>query len=446
MEYGGGVGECPHAGVEPLYPVPHLSRKRYISKIKVPIDYRPGRTSYCHKENMEYKICYPVPKLRCLGTPISQTAVNVSSAHQDRDLEYFIQLQIDQLAFHPQIQWAAAVYQDPQIPRQRQAIEGSHPALTPSEKTLTYLQSERWLTCLPEVLELESICSELIEPGFYYMPFGNQNQPMQYLLIFTPEPLSLSCRRFINRTAMGVRSYLDLRQQNWQHRQRIQALEEIVQRIGHQLRHPLALISLYSKNLKRFLSPGKLREQVSVICKTTDGLNQSLTEIMQCASSRQLQLSTQDLRILVLKTLDEFQGWIKEKDLRIQFCKRPLKLNLDPLQIKEVLGNLLSNAIYFSPPGTTIFIDWKALQGNVMLTFRDEGPGLSSEDLQKLFEPFYTRRKDGTGLGLAIAHKIVLDHGGQLSAQNSPDKGAEFSMTLPRFMASTHHNEENPAC
>jgi signal transduction histidine kinase len=395
---------------------------------------------------MESKVRHPVPKLRLLKPQTSNTVAISLAAAQVQNLEHFIQLQIDQLACSPYIQWVAIVYQDPQIPEQRQALEASQTAFTPSEETLTHLQAERWLINVPAVMELVPIISDGIESGFYYIPLGDQSQPGQYLLTFIQEPLSYPCRQAINRTAMGVREYLNLHQKNWQHCQHIQALEEIVQRVGHQLRHPLALISLYGKNLKCLLSPGKMQEQVSVICKTTDCLNQNLTEMMQCASSKKLQVSSQDLCSIVLKTLDDFQGWIWEKQLRIQSCDRTLHLNLDPLQIKQALSNLLSNAIYFSPQGATIFIDWKTFQGNVLLTLRDEGPGLSSEDLQKLFKPFYTRRKNGTGLGLAIARKVVLEHGGKLSARNAPEKGAEFSILLPRFMASMHCQEENTAC
>jgi signal transduction histidine kinase len=265
----------------------------------------------------------------------------------------------------------------------------------------------------------------------------------QYLLILLKEPMSRPCRCFIKQTAASIGEYLDLYQQNWQHHQQVKLLEDIVQRVGHQLRHPLALIRLYGHNLKQLASQGNMQEQVSVICETTDCLTQNLTEILQCAGSNRLQFSSHDLCTLVHKTLAEFQGWIREKQIRIHVCDRPLSLKLDPLQIKQALSNLLSNAIHFSPEGAAIFIDWKAVQGNVSLTLRDEGPGLSSEDLQKLFKPFYTRRADGTGLGLAIAQKVILDHGGKLSARNAPQKGAEFSITLPRFMASMHCPEEH---
>ncbi|RCJ40124.1 hypothetical protein A6770_38115 [Nostoc minutum NIES-26] len=360
-------------------------------------------------------------------------------------LKHFLQLQIDQLASQPQIQWTRVVYQDPQMSTQ-QVLEASQMPFNYATQTLAYLQTEAWLTGVSSALALKPIDSETIEKGFYYCHFGKSSQPNQYLLLFAKGPLSHTHRQFIKRTAASISEYLDEYQQNWQHRQKIQILEHFVQQVGHQLRHPLGLINLYAHNLSRLLPTSKEQEQASVICKTAQGLNQTLTEIVQCASSNKLQIVPQDICSLVHETVEEFQGWICEKDLQVCCTDRSLTLKVDPLQIKQAIANLLSNAIHFSPQGATIFIDWQEQQGDVLLTLRDEGPGLSSEDLQKLFKPFYTRRSEGTGLGLSIAQKIVLDHGGKLWASNAPKKGAEFFISLPRLISSINLSEDNAAC
>lgn len=360
-------------------------------------------------------------------------------------LKHFLQLQIDQLVAQPQIQWTRVVYQDPQMSSQ-QVLEASQMPSTFAKETLAYLQNEAWLTSVSSALALKPIDSETIEKGFYYCHFGELSQPNQYLLLFANGPLSHTHRQFIKRTVASIGEYLNEHQQNWQHRQKIQILEHLIQRVGHQLRHPLGLINLYAHNLSRLLPTSKEQEQASVICQTARGLNQTLTEIMQSASSKKLQIVPQDLRSLVYKTLEDFQGWISEKDIQVCCTDRSLTLKVDPLQIKQAIANLLSNAIHFSSQGATIFIDWQEQQGDVLLTLRDEGPGLSSEDLQKLFEPFYTRRSEGTGLGLAIAQKIVLDHGGKLWARNAPQKGAEFSISLPQLISSIDLSKENAAC
>jgi signal transduction histidine kinase len=394
---------------------------------------------------MERQIDNPRTSLKLVKSSISQTVETNSLQQHTQKLRQFLQLQIDLLAAQPQIQWVEVVYQDLELFNQRQTLEASLSSFPCSAKTQIYLQTEQWLGDFTSSVTLKPIIADSIKPGFYYCQFGEQSQANQYLLLFAEGPLPHACRQLIKRIAAGIGDYLGDHQQNGQLRQKNQILEDIVQRVSHQLRHPLGLIDLYAHNLKRILPKGKEQEQVSVIGKTTKSLSQSLTEIMQCASSEKLQVTSQDLRSLVLKTLEEFHGWIAEKHLQIHCSDDTLLLNLDPLQIKQALSNLLSNAIHFSPQGAKIFINWQEQQSNVVLTLTDEGPGLSSEDLQKLFKPFYTKRSGGTGLGLAIAKKVVLDHGGKLWAKNAPNKGAEFSITLPRFISSVSL-EEQIAC
>jgi signal transduction histidine kinase len=395
---------------------------------------------------MESLIDNPGTSLKLLKNPISPISKTGAPLRCTGNLKHFLQLQIDQLADQSQIQWVKAVYLDPQIPAQRQALEASQTPFSHPQETLSNLRAEQWLVDASSASTLKPIVSSSIETGFYYCHLGDLSQSNQYLLLFIKGLPSYNCRQFIKRTVASISAYLDEHRQNNQQRQQIQVLEDVVQRVGHQLRHPLGLINLYAHNLKRLLPNGKEQEQASVICKTARSLNQSLTEVMQCASSKKLQITSQDLRSLVLNTLEEFQGWIEEKQLQICCSDRQLILKLDPLQIKQALGNLLSNAIHFSPKGAKIFIDWRERQGSIVLTLQDEGPGLSSEDLQQLFKPFYTRRPEGTGLGLAIAQKVVLDHGGKLWAKNAPGRGAEFSISLPRFTSSINRLEENTAC
>ena len=394
---------------------------------------------------------------RCISerTPFIHTKLLKNSIPQSekgipqyftQKLKHFLQLQIDQLAAQSQIQWAQVVYRDPQTSDRQQVLQASQTPFPFAKETLDYLQTKGWLANVSPALSPKPIDSEIIEKGFYYCHFGETRQHDRYLLLFANKPLSYTHRQFIKRTAASIGAYLDEHQQNWQHRQKIQILEDLTQRVGHQLRHPLGLISLYAHNLSQLLPKGKEQEQASVIRKTAGDLDRTLTEIVQSASSKKLQLVPQDISSLVHKTVAEFQGWILEKDLQIYCSEHPLTLKIDPLQIKQAIANLLSNAIHFSPQGAKIFINWQEQQGDVLLTLRDEGPGLSSEDLEKLFKPFYTRRSEGTGLGLAIAQKIILDCGGKLGAKNAPEKGAEFFITLPRFIPFTNLSEDNIAC
>jgi two-component system sensor histidine kinase FlrB len=96
--------------------------------------------------------------------------------------------------------------------------------------------------------------------------------------------------------------------------------------------------------------------------------------------------------------------------------------------------NLLENAVFFSPVGSQIGLEVEMRGNSVCLAVSDAGPGLGSDDLQRVFEPFYTTRSGGTGLGLAIVKKVAEELGGEVSCANRQVGGARFEFCLPVFV------------
>jgi signal transduction histidine kinase len=107
----------------------------------------------------------------------------------------------------------------------------------------------------------------------------------------------------------------------------------------------------------------------------------------------------------------------------------------DAQRLRQVLGNLIDNAVKYAPTGTTVAVRVSGLNGNVTVSVRDEGSGIASEDQRLIFEKFGRvsggNTKPGTGLGLYIAQSIAEAHGGSLAVASARGRGATFTLTLP---------------
>jgi signal transduction histidine kinase len=115
----------------------------------------------------------------------------------------------------------------------------------------------------------------------------------------------------------------------------------------------------------------------------------------------------------------------------------PITLPLDKPKIRQVLNNLLDNAIKFSPPGSTISVETELSANQCTIAIRDQGPGVPEGERAQLFKDFSrtsvkpTGGEPSTGLGLSICHRIMVAHAGGIHAENLPEGGAEFRITFP---------------
>lgn len=109
----------------------------------------------------------------------------------------------------------------------------------------------------------------------------------------------------------------------------------------------------------------------------------------------------------------------------------PDTINGNNIQIEQALLNLLLNAIEATPAGGTIYVRTFNESGGVRIELRDSGPGIPAEDLDRIFEPFYSTKARGSGLGLGITRQIVRDHGGVIDVSSEPGQGAAFTLTFP---------------
>lgn len=246
------------------------------------------------------------------------------------------------------------------------------------------------------------------------------------------ESLEVDCRSLIEQ--LKVRQAFDRLQV------KTRMLEQMIQQTVHQMGASLSLLSLHSQlsnaiatNLSPALaSPAAMPESSGQTAQLLADLNNHLDVLANYGPAR-LHLTQQSLSQLVKTSLNALQPWLQQKQLQVQLPTADITLWLDPWQIRQVIDNLMNNAIAFSPPGSRLTWHWRAFQHEVLVSLSDQGPGFAPEDAAQLFQPTYTKRPGGHGLGLAIVQKIVLDHQGRCWAKNLAEGGAQFSFSLKQL-------------
>jgi two-component system NtrC family sensor kinase len=227
--------------------------------------------------------------------------------------------------------------------------------------------------------------------------------------------------------------------------ERLASLGTLVAGIAHEINNPLGIIAGYAEALldragdpRLAAAPGfedfpeYLRTIHHEIFRCKDIL-QSLLEFARPTGGTYREIDVNELIKEVLLLLQHRTARLQHRiDLRL--TRELPKILADAGSLRQVLMNLLLNAISFTPEGGSITIATEAGAGRqVRLTVRDTGAGIAPEHLGKIFDPFFTTKPvgEGTGLGLTISHRIVEEHGGTIDVESAPGAGTAFVITLP---------------
>jgi signal transduction histidine kinase len=241
-----------------------------------------------------------------------------------------------------------------------------------------------------------------------------------------------------------------------------EAKSEFLANMSHELRTPLhSILSFASFGIKKHdrATPAKLLDYFSRIKESGKVLLALLNNLLDLAKlesrGAMFLFEPTDLRELMTSVMNEFDAMLSERGLSLRYEEPDFdeKVALDADKIKQVLRNLLNNAIKFSPPRGTIDVDMCHAGSSVSVSVRDQGPGIPPDELEAVFDKFVQSSKTktgagGTGLGLAICREIIAGHGGRIWAENSPDGGAVFFVEMPfsmdARMGTSHHSPVQP--
>jgi len=211
--------------------------------------------------------------------------------------------------------------------------------------------------------------------------------------------------------------------------------------VSHDLRTPLASIkagvtSLLDDSVRH--DEIQRRELLQTILEETDRLNRVVGNIVDLAKARAgvMAPSTQPIAVdeVVESVVHRMRSLPRGVRMRIVLRDEVPEVRADPVQLDQVLTNLLENAVRFSPPGGEVAVFITPWRGGVQVRVADQGPGVPPEERERVFEPFYRRddsHRTGSGLGLAIARAIVLAHGGRIWIEGVPAGGAAVVFELP---------------
>ena len=221
--------------------------------------------------------------------------------------------------------------------------------------------------------------------------------------------------------------------------QRIAAWREVARRIAHEIKNPLTPIQLSAQRLRRrypdiLAEPDGVFDQCTdMIIKQVDELKRLVSEFSQFARMPRVQKAPSSIGKLITEALVLYTEGHKDITFTCREKEVIAPFSFDAEQIKRCIINLIDNAVAVLPGGGTIAIELSLDQaeGMAVIAVADDGPGISSENKLKLFEPYFSTKKTGTGLGLAIVSTIITDHGGTIRVQDNSPSGSIFIIELP---------------
>ncbi len=238
-------------------------------------------------------------------------------------------------------------------------------------------------------------------------------------------------------TVLIIRDMTTVREmeQQLERSRRMAALGKMAAGIAHEIRNPLGTLRGFAHYFGK--QPGATKESIGyadLMVSEVDRLNRNISGLLQFARPREPQLVSVDLDQLVTKTVALTEGDFADHELNFHWqCNAGIILQADPDLILQVLMNLLKNSIYVTPIGGEVSLTGSEDDNSVRITVSDSGCGMTEQEKEKMFDPFYTTRKTGTGLGLSVSHQIIEQHRGVFEVDTAPGEGTCVTIILPKI-------------
>ncbi len=220
---------------------------------------------------------------------------------------------------------------------------------------------------------------------------------------------------------------------------------EFLADVSHELRTPIAALRTFNELLREGAADdpsarSEFLEASSQQLERLDWLAQNLLELSKLDSGLVLlDLRPDDLRAAIESAVEQAEATARRRglELTLNLPPRPIRIRHDPQRIGQVVGNLVGNALKFTPRGGSVVVDLEPYRQGALIRVRDSGVGIDASELPRIFDRFYRgslsseARSSGSGLGLAIVRSIVDMHHGRITVDSRLGKGSTFTVYLP---------------
>jgi len=299
---------------------------------------------------------------------------------------------------------------------------------------------------LREKEEVEEM-ADLIEKGWVVVgPIFLKGRLVGFILLgkkrsekdYTVEELEL-IDAFLNQTALAISRALIYRDMSLKDKQIMQAekmaaIGELAAGIAHEIRNPLGIITGSAETIRKREDRKIWEEMTNFILEESKRINGLISAFLDFARPKEPKLVSCDLREILGKTLLLLSPQAKTLGVEIkkEIPQKLLQVSIDPDQIRQAFTNLGVNALEAMPQGGVLKVTaLENAKGEIVLRFSDTGKGIPKEVQAKVFDPFFTTKEGGTGLGLSIVHRIITQHGGNISVEDKEGGGSIFTISLP---------------